>query len=208
MVYAVPEFMGEMSTKSRRLSAKRIIVLLNSKALGATLGMFAIAAVAMAAPVFAQQTPPMAGQEPPPDAQSPSGPRPQAAPIRPGSAKSALVTANVNLRSGPGTDSEIITTIPGGSTVRITNCSSEWCAVTWNGHSGYAIARNLDTGRPRQVRQYRAQPGYPEEPDDESGPPVVYEEPEYYPPPPVVYGPRYYGPGYYYGPGWGWRRRW
>jgi SH3 domain-containing protein len=186
---------------------------LNSKALGATLGVLAIAAVTMAAPVFAQQTPPAAGQERPPDAQSPSGPPPQAAPVRPGSARSALVTANVNLRSGPGTDSEIITTIPGGSTVGITNCSSEWCAVTWNGRSGYAIARNLDTGRPRQVRQYRAQPRYAEEPDDESEPPVIYGAPGYYPPPPIVYGPGYYGrdyygPGYYYGRGWGWRRRW
>jgi Bacterial SH3 domain len=173
---------------------------LNSKALGATLGMLAIAAVTMAAPVFAQQTPPAAGHEPPP----------QAAPVRPGSARSALVTANVNLRSGPGTDSEIITTIPGGSTVRITSCSGEWCAVTWNGRSGYAIARNLDTGGPRQVRQYRAQPGYAEGRDYEPGPPVVYGAPGYYPPPPVVYGPGYYGPGYYYGPGpgWGWRRRW
>jgi uncharacterized protein YraI len=173
----------------------------SSKALGATLGMLAIAALTLAAPVFAQQPPPAVGQEAPPDAQSSAGPR---------SAKTALVTANVNLRSGPGTDSEIITTIPGGSTVRITNCSSEWCAVTWNERSGYAIARNLDTGRPRQARQYRAQPRYAEEPDDEFGPPVVYEQPGYYPPPPppVFYGPRYYGPGYYYGPGWGWRRRW
>ena len=183
---------------------------LNTKALGSRLGMLAIAAVAMAAPVSAQQPPSAAGQEPRPDAQSPTGPRPQAASVRPGFARSALVTANVNLRSAPGTDSEIITTIPGGSTVQITNCSSEWCAVTWNGHSGYAIARNLDTGRPRQARQYRTQPRYAEDLDDDPGPPVVYEEPEYYPPPPppIVYGPRFYGPGYYYGPGWGWRRRW
>ena len=118
-----------------------------------------------------------------------------------------MVTANVNLRNGPGTDAEVITTIPGGSTVRITSCSGEWCAVTWNGRSGYAIARNLDTiGGPRQARQYRPQPGYAEGPEY-AGPPVVYGAPGYYAPP-VVYGPAYYGPRYYYGPGWGWRRRW
>jgi uncharacterized protein YraI len=109
-----------------------------------------------------------------------------------------MVTANVNLRSGPGTDSNIIATIPGGSTVHITSCSGEWCAVTWNGQSGYAIARNLGSGR--RVAQYRQQPYY------EGGPPVVYGPPVYYPPA-VYYGPGfYYGPRYYYGRGWG--RRW
>jgi hypothetical protein len=205
---------------------------LNAKALGATLGILAIVSVTIAAPVFAQQTPPAAGQEPPPDAQSPSGPPPdaqlpngpppvaqspsgpppngqppngqppQAAPVHPGPVRSALVVSNVNLRSGPGTDSEIIATIPGGSTVQITSCSGEWCAVTWNGRSGYAIARNLSTGGLRHAGQYRAPPGYAD------GPPVGYGPPGYYPPPPVVYGPGYYRPGYYYGPGWGWRRGW
>jgi len=200
---------------------------LNSKALGATLGVLAFAAVTTAAPVLAQQDQPVPG--PPPNAQAPSGPPPsgpppggppptsqppgapppQAAPVRPGAPRYALAIANVNLRSGPGTDAQIITTILGGSTVQVTGCSGEWCAVMWNGQSGYAIARNLDTGGPREARQYRPPPGYAGEPDDEPGPPVVYA-PGYYPPPPppVVYGPGYYGPGVYYGPGWGWGRRW
>lgn len=202
-----------------------------SKALGATLGILALGVVVIAAPVFAQQNPPMAGQEPPLDAQSPSGPPPNGqapggpppgyqqevgpppngqtpgAQLRPGSVRTALVTADVNLRSGPGTNAPIITTIPGGSTVRITSCNGEWCTVIWNGRSGFAIARNLDTGGPRQGRRYPGQPGYAEGPDDGYGPPVVYEAPGYYPPPAVVYGPGYYGPGYY-GPGWGRRGRW
>jgi hypothetical protein len=187
---------------------------LNSNALGAAL--LAIAAATMAAPVLAQQNPPAAGPEaPPPDAGAPppaappQGAPPQAAPAGP--AKSALATANLNLRSGPGTDSEVIATIPGGSTVQVASCSGEWCAVTWNGHSGYAIARNLDIGARRQARPNRAPPGYAG--GYEPGPPVVYGAPGYYPPPAVVYGPGYYGygPGYYgYGPGYyyGWRRRW
>jgi len=108
-----------------------------------------------------------------------------------------MATANVNLRSGPGTDSEVIATIPGGSPVRVANCNGEWCAVTWNGRNGYAIARNLDFGGPRQARPYRGQPPYADGPEY-AGPPG------YYAPPAVVYGP-----GYYYDPGYyGWRRRW
>jgi len=136
----------------------------------------------------------------------PSKRPPQVAAARPGSARSAVVITNVNLRSGPGTDAEVVTTIPAGSTVRITDCSGEWCAVTWNGQSGYVIARNLGPGAPRQARAYRAQPEYAEGYDVE--PPVIYGAPGYYAPPAVVYGPAYYGPRAYYGAGWGWRRHW
>ena len=110
------------------------------KALSATLSI--IAAAAITGPGRAQQYPPSAGQEPVP------------------STRTAATTANVNLRSGPGADSEIIVTIPAGSTVRIASCSGEWCEVTWNGRSGYAIARNLSSGAQRQARTYGPQPGY------------------------------------------------
>jgi uncharacterized protein YgiM (DUF1202 family) len=194
---------------------------LNSKALGATLGV-AIAA-AMVAPALAQDSPPPGAQEmppaapqnmPPPGVLPPGSPPPQVAPPQAGpmapgpGARSAFATANVNLRSGPGTDSEVIATIPGGSRLQIASCEGEWCAVTWNGRSGYAIARNLGAA-PRQARAYRPQPGYAEgSPGYEDGPPVVYGAPRYYGPPAVVYGPGYYGYGGYYGPGYGCRRRW
>ena len=197
------------------------------KALSAALSIVAVATVIAVAPGRAQQNPPAAGQEPVPDAKPQDGSTPTTqaptaqaptvqtpaaqvptAPPRSGPARSATVTATVNLRSGPGTDSEIITTIPAGSTVRIASCSGEWCEVTWNEHSGYAIARNLSTGTPRHARAYGPQPGYAGGYDSE--PPVVYGAPGYYAPPVVVYGPAYYGPRVYYGygPGWGWRRRW
>jgi len=197
------------------------------KALSAALSIVAVATVIAVAPGRAQQNPPAARQEPVPDAKPQDGSTPTAqaptaqaptvqtpaaqvptAPPRSGPARSATVTATVNLRSGPGTDSEIITTIPAGSTVRIASCSGEWCEVTWNENSGYAIARNLSTGASRQARVHGPQPGYAG--GYESEPPVVYGAPGYYAPPVVVYGPAYYGPGIYYGygPGWGWRRRW
>jgi hypothetical protein len=189
------------------------------KALGAGLS---IAAAAIAAPGHAQQSPPAAGQEAAPSAGPKDGPATQVpaspAPARAARARSAAVTATVNLRSGPGTDSEIITTIPARSTVRVTGCSGEWCELTWNGRSGYAIARNLSIGAPRQAGAYGPRPGYPGgyRPGPQPGyadgygpePPAVYQAPGYYAPPAVVYGPTYYGPGVYYGPGWGWRRRW
>ncbi|HMA71514.1 MAG TPA: SH3 domain-containing protein [Xanthobacteraceae bacterium] len=163
-----------------------------------------VVATAVATPGHAQQDPPAAGQERT-DAAPPDSPATHA-PARASRPRSAAVTATVNLRSGPGTDSEIITTIPAGSTVRITNCSGEWCEVTWNEHSGYAIARNLSVGASRQARPY-GPPGYGQGYGPE--PPVVYGAPGYYAPPAVVYGPAYYyGPRIYYGPGWGWRRRW
>jgi uncharacterized protein YgiM (DUF1202 family) len=176
------------------------------------------AAAAMGPPVFAQQEAPPPGQAPQPGASGPTAPTqqgepppapapsvpPQAAPT--GSARFAVVSANVNLRSGPNTNSEIITTIPAGSRVQVTDCTGEWCMVTWNQRSGFAIARNLDTGGARQARRYRAPSGYAGGPPPgyPYGPPVVYGPPVYYPPPAIVYAPGYYfGPRYY-----GWHRRW
>jgi hypothetical protein len=188
------------------------------KALSAALSI--IAAAAIVGPVRAQQSPPPAGQESAPGATPQDGPATRApiaqGPARAARARSASVAATVNLRSGPGTDSEIVTTIPAGSTVRVTGCSGEWCEVTWNDRSGYAIARNLSIGAPRQAGAYGPQPryagGYGPQPGYADGygpePGVVYGAPGYYAPPAVVYGPAYYGPRVYYGPGWGWRRRW
>jgi hypothetical protein len=124
-----------------------------------------IAAAAMTSPGHAQQSPPATEQEGAPNASPQEGPAtaapPTPAPVRSGRARSAAVISSVNLRSGPGTDQEIIATIPAGSRVRVDGCSGEWCEVTWNGQSGYAIARNLSIGAPRQARSYGPQPGYP-----------------------------------------------
>ncbi len=193
-----------------------------SRPLNAALSIAAIATVTMASPGHAQQDP---GASPPvapppqaaPEMRPPDGPPSSPPPrriARPRSPGSAVVSAKVNLRTGAGTDFEIVTTIPAGSTVRVTGCDNEWCAVTWNGQSGYAIARNLDLGVSRQARAYpppqpgqpgQAGPGYPSYQDD-------YDLPGYGPGyygPGVVYGPAYYyGPRVYYGRPWRWRRYW
>jgi hypothetical protein len=148
---------------------------------------------------------PAATQTPAPSGQTAGAPprRPLAV-NRPGG--SATVAANVNLRREPDTNSEILTTIPAGTAVHVGECDGEWCKVVWNGHTGFAVARNLNLGGPRQAGLYPRRPGQPGGP----GYPDDYNLPGYYGPP-VVYGaPAYsYGPGvYYYGRPWGWRRYW
>lgn len=111
-------------------------------------------------------------------------------------AKPITTTAETNLRKGPGTDSEVLTLIPKGTTVEVGKCTNGWCAASLNGQDGYVIARNVGLA-PR-----RPPPGSD----------VVEEEvvdgPVYGPP---VYGPPGYGPPVYYRPypygyyGWGYR---
>jgi len=133
-------------------------------------------------------------------------------------AKPAYVGSTVNLRAAPGTTSEVLTKIPGGSLVDADNCSEGWCAVTWQDKSGFAIQSALDmSGRvpaQRAARQMprpttgRLSPGpaYRGPADQE---PVYADEQAYVVEPPVYYEPR---PYYYdsYGPSyrryWGWRR--
>jgi uncharacterized protein YraI len=52
------------------------------------------------------------------------------------SAKPAYVASTVNLRAAPGTTSEIVGKIPGGSLIDANNCKDGWCAVTWQDKTG------------------------------------------------------------------------
>jgi uncharacterized protein YraI len=128
-------------------------------------------------------------------------------------AKPAYVGSTVNLRAAPGTTSEVLAKIPGGSLVDAGECSEGWCAVTWQDKSGFAIQSALDmsgrvpaqrgavqpSGRLSQGPAYRA-PAYQGRvyADEEA---YVVEPPVYYEPRPYYYG--YYGP--YYRRYWGWR---
>jgi hypothetical protein len=136
-------------------------------------------------------------------------------------AKPAYVASTVNLRAAPGTGSEIVAKIPGGSLVDTGGCDEGWCEITWQEKKGFAIQSALDlSGRVPQQRA--AAPAAPANRQGSKGPqghqgpqgpygpqvvegPEVVDGPVYYaaPPPAVVY---YGGP--YYRPYWGWRRRW
>jgi len=101
------------------------------------------------------------------------------------SASPARLHSNTNLRQGPGTNYTVITTVPAGSIVEVSQCAAEWCTAHWHGRVGYMIASNLDL---------RAGPVAP--------PVVVYSDP-------LVYGPPYfYGPRIYFGPRYCVFRRW
>ena len=46
-------------------------------------------------------------------------------------AKPAYVASTVNLRAAPGTGSEIVAKIPGGSLVDASACDGGWCEIAW-----------------------------------------------------------------------------
>jgi uncharacterized protein YraI len=124
----------------------------------------------------------------------------------PALAKPAYVASTLNLRAAPGTGSEIVTKIPGGSLVDAAGCDGGWCEVSWQDKKGFVIQTAIDmSGRVPQQRAAAAGPAYRQVPRGQEmvedpeivGGPVYYDAP-----PPVVY----YRP--YYRPYWGWRRHW
>jgi SH3 domain-containing protein len=120
-------------------------------------------------------------------------------------AKPGVATTTVNLRAEANTSSGILAKIPGGARLDIGDCTEGWCAVTFQGKSGFAIQTALDaSGRPRAVRR-APPPGYG--PDDDFVPAGPGYGPYPVAPPGIVYapGPYFYGPGPYWG-GYGYRR--
>lgn len=99
-----------------------------------------------------------------------------AAAAAPATAESAL-----NMRAGPGTQYEVVTTIPGGATVDVAGCTGSWCQVSYAGEAGFAS------------RSYLAMA---------EGPPVVVAPGYAYDDTPL-YGDDYYDYGPTYGPGFG-----
>jgi len=57
-------------------------------------------------------------------------------------------TANLNLRTGPGTGYTILAVMPKGSAVTVLSTSGGWSRVTYSGKTGYASASYLSTAPP------------------------------------------------------------
>ena len=57
-------------------------------------------------------------------------------------AKPVTLATETNLRKAPGTDSEVLTLMPKGTTVEVGKCSNGWCETSLVGKDGFAIARN------------------------------------------------------------------
>jgi hypothetical protein len=130
-----------------------------------------------------------------------------------GGAAAAPGTAvsTVNLRAESNTTSEILGKIPAGARLEVGDCTAGWCAVTWQGKSGFAIQTALDmSGRAVRAARRALPPGVGPNDDFEPvapgyvarGPAIVYG------PGPYAYGPGSYWGGPYWGPRWGygWRR--
>jgi SpoIID/LytB domain protein len=76
-------------------------------------------------------------------------PAPTAAPTAPPAvfapvqATVSLSSGNLNLRKNPDTESDVLTRIPDGARVTVTQESSGWCAIHYNGFSGYVMRSYL-----------------------------------------------------------------
>lgn len=69
--------------------------------------------------------------------------------ILPAAAQSlARVTASVNLRAGPGTNYEVLATVPSGASVSVYSCNSgySWCDIDYAGLRGYVAGKYLTSG--------------------------------------------------------------
>src|SRR6266581_3366514 len=133
--------------------------------------------------------------------------------VTPALAKPAYIASTVNLRAAPGTGSDIVAKIPGGSLVDAGACDGGWCEISWQDKKGFAIQTAIDiSGRVPQQRaaaagpayrqgpqvaagpgyrqgpQVAAGPGYRQGPQVVAGQEEIVDGPVYYdPPPPVVY---------------------
>lgn len=62
------------------------------------------------------------------------------------SAAPAVVTGNVNVRSGPGTGYAVVDTLRRGERVDIQQCRGSWCYIEKRGPDGWVSANYLSSG--------------------------------------------------------------
>jgi uncharacterized protein YgiM (DUF1202 family) len=67
--------------------------------------------------------------------------------IAPSSSVTNYTTTSLRLRGGPGTDEEIVLTMPQGAAVEVVNDLQSWAYVYYNGYYGYAASSYLSTTR-------------------------------------------------------------
>ena len=68
------------------------------------------------------------------------------------SAAPAFASANVNVRSGPGTGYSVVDSLRRGQPVDIDYCRGSWCFITKPGPDGWVSANYLERGRDRGPR--------------------------------------------------------
>jgi hypothetical protein len=93
----------------------------------------------------------------------------------------ATAETSLNVRSGPGTEYEVVGAIPAGETVHVRGCTGSWCRVAFAGGTGFASRSYLAmAGGPAPSVGVAVAPGY------------AYDDGPYY--------DDYYDYGYGYGP--------
>lgn len=93
----------------------------------------------------------------------------------------AYTTLALNLRAGPGTQYQILLSMPAGSPLFVSYCgdaSTPWCFVNFNGYEGWASARYLSQNPPYAGYP---QPVYPQQVYPTPGYPQVYQPQQVYP---------------------------
>jgi uncharacterized protein YraI len=82
-----------------------------------------------------------------------------------GIAAAASATTDLNIRSGPGPEYQVIGVIPSGAPVDVLGCTGSWCQVNYAGRAGFASGSYL-SGDARAavvvpgVRAYGPTPAY------------------------------------------------
>ncbi|MHA7776179.1 SH3 domain-containing protein [Roseibium sp. M-1] len=129
----------------------------------------------------------------------------------------ANTTADLNMRTGPGTGYPVIITIPRGGNVTVSGCTADfsWCDAAFANAKGWVASKYLlyggggayqgqpmatagtNVGVKRYDREYptysapsyQGGPVYKGDPPDEPAPGPVYSEVQVYEAPPVVVAP-------------------
>jgi len=119
----------------------------------------------------------------------------------------ATVQSDLNIRSGPGAQYQVVGTVQGGETVDVAGCSGSWCRVSFNGGTGYANQNYLAMAGGGGPGYAAVAPGY-------ADPGYVYDDAPNY-----AYDDNYYDDyspsvGFYVSPGFrhhrrhGWNGQW
>jgi SH3 domain-containing protein len=58
-------------------------------------------------------------------------------------AAQGTTTTELPLRAAPASNTELLLTLPAGSSVTVGSCSGGWCRVTWKSYTGYTLKSGL-----------------------------------------------------------------
>lgn len=56
---------------------------------------------------------------------------------------SGTVTSEAKLQQAPSAASQVLATIPQGSTLKVGDCSNGWCRASFKGRDGYLLAKSV-----------------------------------------------------------------